>query len=1434
MGLHKNILGDSIHVSHAYTYASASARTAATGFIVTDIGKVAFQSDTKSFWILTNNSPVTWAELTQTTANVPGNIITVGKSGPVDFNSIASAIALATTRIVSGQQQCVVVYPGIYTEFPFTVLQGISLLSATGTNDAVSIVAADSTNDLITLQGGNIIGFTLSGVRDAAKALIRSTPHVTIRGASGLGTLSLTNCSNGIIVEGGTTVVAVSVVVRCLTPNASVDLGILVTGSGVPGPSTLFMTTFGLRTVPQMLPFYPGRDPLTMGMRVTSGGVAEISGGLVKLDYNTVNQIAFSADGTGSSLRIQGVSFDSGNIAVKIPSGSAVVNIQGSVIENHNYNFVVDSSTGSIFAQIGTDSIKQTVVPGGNITGIMSTTIDRSTALSGNVKYTYPSARSAVIGDFIYDIGSSGLTSGGTTSVAGLDVTVASGEGWVKRLTEEDLMKVSWTGTTVTLTPNATNYIFYDGGTLAITSNTTGTTSSSITIAIAYTDASNVRFIHNTTVRLDDPRAKLQTYLSATRKFTYANGLSCSEGSTSTKITVSAGTYFVSGTAITLVDHIDAAFSYFYDQVGGYVEVVSTDLDTANYDFAGVLTAMTPGYYRSDTVYVTSDNRISIIYGTEEFALQADALEASIASAPPFIAPSGFVVAKIVVQEGVGIDSIVDIRSTYNSGASASGGGGGGGVTDHGLLSGLGSDDHTQYLLGDGSRAMSGDLDMGAHNIVNIDLVNGVDVDAHASRHNPGQIDAIATATPVAVLVGASAAEGVASSVARSDHQHGIATATPVSVGTSNSAGSASTVSRSDHVHSHGNQTSGTHHALVIADPGGTAGFMSAADKQKLDTVATSATNTPLTNTAPVDVTPTAASVGVSTEAARQDHKHSIGVASAGTISIGDISAAGSSASLSRSDHTHALPAPAAPANITKSAASAGVATTVARSDHKHDVTTSIAGSITIGASAAEGTATSLSRSDHAHALAAPSAPVNVTKSTADAGVSTAPARADHKHDVTTAAPTTISVITADEGTATSLSRSDHIHGVSTAVPGTIQIGASADEGSATSLSRSDHTHALTAPSAPSDVTKAAASAGVSNNVARADHKHDITTAIVGGITIGAVAAEGVATSLARSDHTHSLPSPSAPANITKSTADAGVSITAARSDHKHDITTASAAAITIGASSTEGTATSLARSDHTHALSAPAAPANVTKATADAGVSTSPARADHKHDVTTAVAGSITVGAVAAEGVATSLARSDHTHALTAPSAPADITKSAASAGVATTVARSDHKHDVTTGTPVNLGTANSEGVATTLARSDHVHKAALQQTSFAEITSDTTTTSLTYVDLLSVTITTIAGNISIYASASGDNTNNARLSKYRIMIDGVADRGFVANVSPSLPDSGAIVLRRAVTAGSHTIKLQWATSANTARIRPITNPDTDHASLLVEEVTV
>jgi hypothetical protein len=52
------------HIIESWTYANAAARTAATGFVLGDIGRIAYQQDNGTYWRLTGSLPVvTWAAL---------------------------------------------------------------------------------------------------------------------------------------------------------------------------------------------------------------------------------------------------------------------------------------------------------------------------------------------------------------------------------------------------------------------------------------------------------------------------------------------------------------------------------------------------------------------------------------------------------------------------------------------------------------------------------------------------------------------------------------------------------------------------------------------------------------------------------------------------------------------------------------------------------------------------------------------------------------------------------------------------------------------------------------------------------------------------------------------------------------------------------------------------------------------------------------------------------------------------------------------------------------------------------------------------------------------------------------------------------------------------------------------------------------------------
>lgn len=95
-----------------------------------------------------------------------------------------------------------------------------------------------------------------------------------------------------------------------------------------------------------------------------------------------------------------------------------------------------------------------------------------------------------------------------------------------------------------------------------------------------------------------------------------------------------------------------------------------------------------------------------------------------------------------------------------------------------------------------------------------------------------GDITVLTDTAPVNVTK-AAAAVGTAEEAARGDHKHDIATAAVVGItDSSNAEGTSSSLARADHTHAHGNRSGGALHALATTS---VAGFLSAADKTKLD-----------------------------------------------------------------------------------------------------------------------------------------------------------------------------------------------------------------------------------------------------------------------------------------------------------------------------------------------------------------------------------------------------------------------------------------------------------------------------------------------------------------------------------------------------------------------------------------------------------------------
>jgi pectin methylesterase-like acyl-CoA thioesterase len=847
----------------------------------------------------------------------------VGLGGGVQYTSIKSAVDAAIAGGASATSPWLIeVYPGTYTEAAFNLQSGIVLRGTDVRMDTVFVVASDPTNDLITSTGGYIAGLNLSGVTTSGKCLIRCATALSLTVLHGV---SLRKCDQGLVVSNGAKCIATSFSINLNGVGQTVGTGLFVTGSG-----SYFAVTGGFFSCPSaLLPGYAA-NPIQTGVKVADSAKVFLTSCTFQIAYKTTDADALFVE-TGGEVGLFSSEVSGCANATHIGSsgtGSRFI-IQAASFQGNVKNGFCESSTGRYFILASAEELKWDAVSGSGLSGITQLRSSSKTYIIGAAAYSFPTGVSADFQGFFHDQVSTGLGVGGeVTAATGLTVDVAAGDGWITRHDpDHDSFNVSWDAeASLDLTASSTNYVVYNSVTSGIEVLLSSPGETAILLATVVTDGSGIRYLHQTRNVVHNESYILHNYLLNVRKIRLKSGLGVVEGSTARKFDVGSGVYYRALDEISYAGGSDVTFSSFYGTNGATEVSGQTELNITQYDNAGTLTSFTTGYFRSDTVILTSDGRVNVVFGTAQYASQVLAEAASVGNVPTFMEASACTLAQVIVEEGEGIVSVLDRRPT-----DAGSGGSAGGVSVHSALAGLSADDHTQYLLVSGTRAMSGALNMGSQNITSAGTVNGVTVEGHASRHNPGGTDALALGTPVAVQIGASAAEGSAASLARSDHQHGVTAGTPVAVGTANSAGSGTDGVRANHVHDHGSQSTATHHAVCTT---GANGFMSSTDKTKLDGVATGATNTPLTSTAPVNVTKAAAVVGVSTEAARQDHKHDITTGSPVAAAIGDTQAEGTATSLARSDHRHAVSA-GTPVSV-GTANAEGAAATFARSNHVH------------------------------------------------------------------------------------------------------------------------------------------------------------------------------------------------------------------------------------------------------------------------------------------------------------------------------------------------------------------------------------------------------------------------------------------------------------------------------------------------------------------
>jgi hypothetical protein len=661
----------------------------------------------------------------QKTLPAPDSIVTVAKQGG-DYTSVAAAVA-SITDASSAKPYVVKVEPGVYTESPFAMKQWVSVVGAVPAY-GVELVTDDNDAHFITgNQNCTLSNVTITGPTGTGFAGIHlNTGSVVVPFV--LDSVYIKTGYYGVFVEGAYSLSALRV-------------SNLYSGTPI---QNLFRVTAGGFLVALLSGFRSGTAD-TCAVAFYCEGAAST------MNFNT----CFSRGATkgiylddGCTCRVSGTSIDTATTAMEIGTLGTGTHLEAtacSLRQSATNHIVIGSSTGEVIFHGVAEVSKTTVASGAILTGSLLDEGDNAVTVLGEMKLGDEQGNLIALSKYAKEVFCTGHASGGAiTPGAGNTVDVAAGTGYINDGAQ--VSNLSWNAAaSVALTANAFNFIYVNMSGSVLASVTEPDLELNIVLGSVRAGASAPVAIAIHFVELSQHLFTAYAYSKDVIGPVLASGCATSENATALRIDLDAGSYYVYNNLVSASGAAPVTFVYWYrDGVGGWTTVISqTVIDDQNYDDgSGTLAAITAGKYKKDVSYITVGGNgptFHVVYGQELFDAQDLAENGNNPTVPPFLSETGLRSGGITVLQNAGvIASVVDARPIATATASS-----GGAASDHGLLTGLLDDDHTQYLLANGSRAMSGSLDMGANAITNVGNIDGVDVSSHNARHLQSGLDEI-------------------------------------------------------------------------------------------------------------------------------------------------------------------------------------------------------------------------------------------------------------------------------------------------------------------------------------------------------------------------------------------------------------------------------------------------------------------------------------------------------------------------------------------------------------------------------------------------------------------------------------------------------------------------------------------------------------------